>query len=303
MVLSDARRHGQQDEDSISALEVTQEIRAGKYTLNDFNFETPAANLMVEVPAKQTVGPGEREVYDYPGRYDKRAEGDGVAKVRMQEEEAAITVINGSGNCRAFTSGCRFTLQGYSRDDMNEKDYVITSIRHDAKQEYASGETETELAYVNNFTCIPFDVPYRPLRKTPKPVVRGSQTAIVVGPSGEEIYTDKYGRIKVQFHWDREGKNDENSSCWIRVAQVWAGTGWGAMFIPRIGHEVIVDFLEGDPDKPIITGRVYHGTNNPPYKLPDEKTKSTIKTNSSPGGGGFNEIRFEDKKHEEQIFI
>jgi type VI secretion system secreted protein VgrG len=133
--------------------------------------------------------------------------------------------------------------------------------------------------------------------------VEGIQTAIVVGPSGEEIYTDEYGRVKVQFHWDRRGSSDENSSCWMRVSQLWAGTNWGAMFIPRIGQEVIVDFLEGDPDRPLVTGRVYHGTNMPPYSLPDEKTKSTIKSYSSPDGGGFNEIRFDDLKGEEQVFI
>ncbi|MBW2740493.1 MAG: type VI secretion system tip protein VgrG, partial [Deltaproteobacteria bacterium] len=162
---------------------------------------------------------------------------------------------------------------------------------------------ESELSYANSFTCIPFDVPYRPPRLTPKPVVEGTQTAIVVGPAGEEIYPDEHGRVKVQFHWDREGTNDENSSCWIRVSQVWAGAGWGAMHIPRIGQEVIVDFLEGDPDRPIITGRVYNGTNTPPYSLPDEKTKSTIKSDSSLGGGGSNEIRFEDKKGEEEIYL
>ncbi|TGN99633.1 hypothetical protein PN36_35405, partial [Candidatus Thiomargarita nelsonii] len=126
---------------------------------------------------------------------------------------------------------------------------------------------------------------------------------IVVGPKGEEIYTNEHGQVKVQFHWDRVGKMDEKSSCWIRVSQLWAGRSWGAMYIPRIGQEVIVDFIEGDPDRPIITGRVYHGTNKPPYPLPAEKTKSTIKSDSSKGGGGFNEIRFEDKKGKEQIFI
>ena len=138
---------------------------------------------------------------------------------------------------------------------------------------------------------------------TAKPIVEGVQTAAVVGPAGEEIYTDKYGRVKVQFHWDREGKYDENSSCWIRVSQAWAGAGWGGMYIPRIGQEVIVEFLEGDPDRPIITGRVYNASQTPPYALPGEKTKSTIKSNSSLGGGGFNEFRFEDKKGKEEIFL
>ncbi|MBW2661806.1 MAG: type VI secretion system tip protein VgrG, partial [Deltaproteobacteria bacterium] len=183
------------------------------------------------------------------------------------------------------------------------KPYVMTSVNHGATEPVGGSGQESGQSYANSFTCIPFDVPYRPPRLTPKPVVEGAQTAIVVGPAGEEIYPDEHGRVKVQFHWDREGTNDENSSCWIRVSQVWAGAGWGAMHIPRIGQEVIVDFLEGDPDRPIITGRVYHGTNTPPYSLPDEKTKSTIKSDSSLGGGGSNEIRFEDKKGEEEIYL
>jgi type VI secretion system secreted protein VgrG len=294
---------GQLEEDMLTSLEIAQEIRVGKYTLKDFNFETPATDLKVEVPSQQAVGPGEREIYDYPGGYGKRAEGDRLANIRMQEEEAAVTTINGSSNCRAFTSGYKFDLKDYYRDDMNNKAYVLTSIHHDATQEYIPGEEGAELSYGNNFSCIPFNVPYRPRRRTPRPVVEGIQTAIVVGPKGEEIYPDEHGRVKVQFHWDREGKNDENSSCWIRVSQVWAGAGWGAMYIPRIGHEVVVDFVEGDPDRPLITGRVYHGNNRPPYSLPGEKTKSTIKSDSTLGGGGSNEFRFEDKKGSEEIFL
>lgn len=291
------------EEDTISSLELMQEIQAGKYTLSDFNFETPNTNLQIEVPSKQTLGPGEREIYDYPGGYNKRDGGEQFAKIRMQEEEAAITTVTGLSNCRAFMGGYKFDLQDFYRDDMNNKSFVLTSVHHEASQGYSSGESVSSFSYSNNFSCIPFDVPYRPRRITPKPVIQGVQTAIVVGPAGEEIYPDKYGRVKVQFHWDREGKKNENSSCWVRVSQVWAGAGWGAMFIPRIGHEVIVDFLEGDPDRPIITGRVYHGTNNPPYGLPGEKTKSTIKSNSSPGGGGSNELRFEDKKGSEEIYL
>jgi type VI secretion system secreted protein VgrG len=294
---------GQLEEDTVSSLEFIQEIRAGKYTLNDFNFETPNTSLLVEVPSKYKLGSGERELYDFPGGYDKRAGGDQFAKVRMQEEETAITTINGGSNCRAFTSGYRFQLKGFYRDDMNNKEYVLTSVYHEASQEYVPGEEAAELSYANNFSCIPFDVPFRPGRITPRPVVEGVQTAIVVGPGGEEIYTDEHGRVKVQFHWDREGKKNENSSCWIRVSQAWAGASWGAMYVPRIGHEVIVDFEEGDPDRPIITGRVYHGTNKPPYALPGEKTKSTIKSNSTPGGGGSNELRFEDKKGNEEIYL
>jgi len=297
---------GWQEEDIIISLEKVQEIRPGKYTLNDFNFETPTTNLKVDVPSKIKLGPGEREIYDYPGLYGKKQEGNQFANVRMEEEEAKITSIIGSSVCRAFTSGYRFKLLGHYRQDMDEKEFVLTSLSHGATQSGFTTKSSLDMegfSYSNNFTCIPFDVPYRPPRNTPKPEVRGTQTAIVVGPAGEEIYTDKYGRVKVQFHWDREGKRDENSSCWIRVAQLWAGPGWGAMYIPRIGQEVVVDFLEGDPDRPIIIGTVYHGSNMPPYPLPDEKTKSTIKSDSSLGGDGFNEIRFEDKKGKEQIFI
>ncbi|MCJ7540859.1 MAG: type VI secretion system tip protein VgrG, partial [Desulfobacterales bacterium] len=252
-----------QEEDVITGLDWMQEIRIGKYTVKDFNFEMPTTDLKVEVPAQHVLGPGEREVYDYPAEYVKRVEGERLGNIRMQEEEAQITTINGSSVCRSFTSGYRFDLKGFNRDEMNEKAYVLTSVHHDANEPVGASGDQSGASYTNSFTCIPFKIPYRPPRHTPKPMVEGVQTAIVVGPSGEEIYPDKHGRVKVQFHWDREGKRDENSSCWIRVSQVWAGAGWGAMCIPRIGHEVIVDFIEGDPDRPIITGRVYHGTNKP----------------------------------------
>jgi type VI secretion system secreted protein VgrG len=154
-----------------------------------------------------------------------------------------------------------------------------------------------------SFAAIDASVHFRHVLASPLPVVQGPQTAIVVGKQGEEIWTDKYGRVKVQFHWDRYGKADENSSCWVRVAQVWAGKKWGGMYIPRVGQEVIVEFLEGDPDRPIVTGRVYNGGAMPPYDLPGSATYSTLKSNSSKGGGGFNELRFEDKKGSEQLFI
>ncbi|HIJ88260.1 MAG TPA: type VI secretion system tip protein VgrG [Desulfuromonadales bacterium] len=288
------------DDDTISSLEKMQSILPGKYMLSDFNFETPNNSLNVTIPGKYKIGPGDREIYDYPGGYMTKAPGDKLVRVRMEEEETQVTTVRGSGCCRSFTAGYRFTLLNADRKDMNDKEFILTSIAHTVSQSVQEGGAFT---YHNSFTCIPADVPFRPPRLTPKPFVQGAQTAIVVGPSGEEIYTDKFGRVKVQFHWDREGKRDESSSCWIRVSQLWAGTGWGAMYIPRIGQEVIVDFLEGDPDCPIITGRVYHGTNMPPYNLPAEKTKSTIKSNSSLGGGGFNEFRFEDKKGNEEIFL
>ncbi|MFZ4859452.1 MAG: type VI secretion system Vgr family protein [Desulfuromonadaceae bacterium] len=288
------------DEDFITALEKTQELRPAKYTLNDFNFKIPNTSLKVDLPSKYPLGSGDREIYDYPGEFDNKTEGERFARIRMEEEEAQITTITGTGNCRAFSTGFRFTLNNFYRMDMNGKEFVLTSIEHHASQTVQAGG---DFQYGNRFTCIPVDVPFRPSRITPKPFVQGAQTAIVVGPHGEEIYPDEHGRVKVQFHWDRKGKKDENSSCWVRVSQLWAGAGWGSMFIPRIGHEVIVDFLEGDPDQPIITGRVYHGTNKPPYSLPDHKTRSTIKSDTTKGGEGSNELRFEDKKGHEEIYI
>jgi type VI secretion system secreted protein VgrG len=159
------------------------------------------------------------------------------------------------------------------------------------------------LQYRNTFQAFPSSASFRPLRVTPKPRIYGTQTAIVTGKSGEEIWTDQYGRIKVQFHWDQLGQNDENSSCWIRVAQGWAGKNWGAIFLPRIGQEVVVSFLEGDPDRPLVTGAVYNGQQPVPYTLPDEQTKSTVKSNSSKGGNGFNEIRLEDKAGSEELYL
>jgi len=284
------------DEDVIVSLLKTQEIRIGKYTVNDYNFETPTADLKVEVDCQIPLGPGEREIYDYPAEYSARTDGDRLANIRMQGEEAKITTITGTSNCKAFTSGYKFNLTGYYRHEMNDASYVLVSISHNATEPAGSSGGESAATYNNNFYCIPFDVPFRPPLVTPKPI--GSvQTAVVVGPKGEEIYTDKHGRVKVQFHWDREGKKDENSSCWIRVSQPWAGTGWGAMFIPHIGHEVIVEFVEGDPDRPIITGRVYHGTNMPADKLPEEKTKSVIRSWQD------NDIVIEDKDGDKHIHL
>jgi type VI secretion system secreted protein VgrG len=289
------------EKDVITGLEAFREIRPVKVSLSDFNFTIPNTSLEANAPSKHKTGHAELEIYDYPGFHESKSEGDRQARLRMEEEEARMTRMAGLSTCRAFTSGYRFTLTGFYRSDMNDKEYVLTSVAHEASQEF-HGEG-SGLSYNNYFTCIPFEVRFRPRRVAEKPAVHGSQTAIVVGPKGEEIYTDEHGRVKVQFHWDREGKRDENSSCWIRVSQPWAGAGWGSLNIPRIGHEVVVDFIEGDPDRPIITGSVYHGQNRPPYPLPDEKTKSTLKSESTIGGGGFNEIRFEDKKGKEEIFV
>ncbi len=297
----DGTSGGNRNEDVVMEWQVQQEMRPGKYAQADYNFERPSVSLKADVAGKNPY-----EIYDYhPGEYRKLAEGDSLVRRRLQEMEAPCLVARGSSDCRGFRSGCRFDLKEHYRRDMNQA-WVITSLRHVVSQagSFRSGADATSnVHYRNQFECIPHTTPFRPARQTPHPVVQGSQTAVVVGPAGEEIFTDKYGRVKVQFHWDRKGRKDENSSCWIRVAQAWAGQQWGSMFIPRVGQEVVVDFLEGDPDQPIITGSVYNAEQLPPYKLPDEKTKSTMKSLSSKGGRGFNELRFEDKKDSEQIFL
>lgn len=292
-----------QHQEVITEWSVGQEVRPGKYAINDFNFKDPTFNLMSEVSGKDQR---KLEVYDYPGEYVTKNEGERLVGIRMHEQESPREVATGSTRCRGLIAGYRFKLKDHYRKDFN-REYVITSnyISSDQGTNYrTTGVDGAEFfQYTNQIQAIPFPDPFRPARTTPVPYMQGPQTAIVVGPPGEEIYVDQYGRVKVQFHWDREGKYNEKSSCWMRVSQNWAGKRWGAIFTPRIGQEVIVDFLEGDPDQPIITGRVYNGNAMPPYELPAEKTKSTIKSDSSKGGGGFNELRFEDKKGDEQVFI
>lgn len=296
-------------EDVITSLQWEESLRFGKYAVTDYNFETPSTSLQAEVKSQIDVGGnGKYEIYDYPGEYGKKAEGEAVAKIRMEEEEARYKVISGAGSARVFTTGFKFTLQDYVRKDVNG-DYVLTEVRHAASvgNTYATGAAAggNDEDYSNSFTCIPAKTPFRAPQVTPKPMVQGPQTAVVVGKAGEEIWTDKYGRVKVQFHWDRYGKMNEESSCWVRVSQNWAGKQWGAMFLPRIGQEVIVEFLEGDPDQPIITGRVYNAELMPPYDLPANQTQSGLKSRSSKGAtpDNFNEIRFEDKKGSEEIHL
>jgi len=293
-------------EDVITEWRYEHELRTGRYALNDYNFERPSTSLLCQIDSTIDQGGNKKyEVYDYPGEYLDRGRGDALVRLRIEEEETPHEVVSGASNCRALAVGFTFELTDHERRDQNVE-YVVTSIAHSGHSgAFIAGTPGEGATYANRFTCIPSRVPYRPLRKTPKPVVEGVQTAVVVGPPGEEIYTDKYGRVKVQFHWDRLGKKDDKSSCWIRVSEPWAGKNWGAIFLPRIGQEVIVDFLEGDPDRPIITGRVYNAEQMPPYPLPDQQTRSGIKTRSTKGGGSsnYNEIRFEDKKGKEEIHI
>jgi type VI secretion system secreted protein VgrG len=298
---------GIEDMEAINAWNVRQEMRTGKYTVTDYNFTTPSTSLLANEPTVVNLSASQSlELFDYPGIHTTKDQGESVAKIRMQEEEASYMVVDAESNYRGMVPGYTFTLQNHYRNDQNAA-YVITEIQHFASegQTYTTDETAGYETYSNKFTCIPASVTYRPPRITPKPFVQGPQTALVVGKSGEEIWVDKYGRVIVQFYWDRLGQQNENSSCWIRVSQPWAGSNWGAIWIPRIGQEVIVSFLEGDPDRPIITGRVYNANQMPPYTLPDYQTRSTFQSRSSKGGGAtnYNEMRFEDKMGSEQIFM
>ncbi len=298
---------GLDDPEVIDNWHVGQEVRTGKYTVTDYNFITPSTSLLANDPTVVDLAASQPlELFDYPGLHTTKDQGDTVAKVRMQEEEAVYMVVSGSGDCRGLLSGYSFELKNHYRADQNIN-YVVTEVRHfaSAGQTYTSAGSSGGETYSNNFSCISASVTYRPERVTPKPFVQGPQPALVVGKEGEEIWVDKYGRVIVQFYWDRLGKKNENSSCWIRTSQPWAGANWGAMWIPRIGQEVLVSFLEGDPDRPVITGRVYNANEMPPYTLPDYQTRSTFKSRSSKGGSAsnYNELRFEDLKGQEQIFI
>jgi type VI secretion system secreted protein VgrG len=323
---------GNRPEGRVHAWEKSQELRSGKSLLWDHSFELPHKHLEADkaitdsvqvgtVAHKLKVGNNDKlELYDFPGGYAGRFDGvkpgggevpaeiqkifqdnKRTVEIRMQAEAAQGIAIRGQSGCPQFTGGHKFTLEGHYNANGS---YVLTSVEHAASlTAYRTGQEA--FSYQNLFSCIPLALPYRPVRATPIPRVLGTQTAVVVGPPGEEIFTDKYSRIKVQFHWDREGKNDGNSSCWLRVATAWAGKQWGMIHIPRIGQEVLVDFMNGDINDPICIGSLYNADMMPPYGLPANKTQSGIKTRSSLAGDGetFNEICFEDKKGSELLYI
>ncbi len=290
------------EEEAVVSFRFDRQLTPGKFSTRDYNFTRPSLDLTSEQTAEDNT---EREIFEFPGLYEEQSDGDRLAQVRLQQTVMFRDLASGTGVCPRFVPGFTFTLSGHSLDSLNQE-YLLTEVIHEGSQPQVLAErsrTDEPSNYINSFKAVPSSITIRPERRTQRPRIRGVHTAVVVGPSGEEIYTDDMGRIKVQFFWDRNGQSDENSSCWIRVSQAWAGSGWGALFIPRIGQEVVVDFIEGDPDRPLVTGTVYHGTNTPPWDLPDEKTKSGIKSESSTGGGGNNEIRFEDKADNEELYM
>jgi type VI secretion system secreted protein VgrG len=281
-----------------------QQIQTELFALRDFDFENPRNPPEAKESRPQEHQAGSYEAYDYPGRFIQASpRGSHLAAVRSDESQTQFECVKAMGNLRAIMCGGLFELKRHPRDDQN-REYLITSSSIDARAaEYEATTEAEEASFRCTFSAIDSGVCFRPARVTPRPVVQGLQTALVVGKSGEEIWTDQYGRVKCQFHWDRQGAKDENSSCWVRVSQAWAGNGWGAMFVPRIGQEVIVAFLEGDPDRPIIVGRVYNADCMPPFGLPDDAMVGGIKSNSTPGGGGYNEISLNDTAGEELLHV
>ncbi len=301
----DAEHQGKDKwESTVSDFYIAHSLSSGKFVYWDHNFELPKKKLDTTQTSRFNLGGNQSmEVYTYPGRYARKFDGmdrtggdqsgelqnifqdnRDSATNQMLARDAASKKVSGISNCSSLTAGYRWELTKHPNNEMNGH-YVLVSVNHSADQQpgYILGDVVGE-AYQNVFVAIPHGSghpEFRPALKTPRPIANGTQTAYVVGPGGEEIFTDKYGRVKVQFHWDRHGGLDANSSCWLRVSQAWAGNRWGMMFIPRIGMEVIVSFLNADPDQPIITGCVYNPETMPPYELPAEQTKSTIKSDSS----------------------
>ncbi len=299
---NDHASQGTSDRESITEWHVSNEVQPGTYTLNDFNFEKPAMDLVAKASDPKTHDLSNFEYYDAPGAYVERDPGEKLARLRLEELHSQYQVISAAGTLRGVQPGCTFSLVDHPHASKNNS-YLITSASYSISNNAPESGATGGATFHTSFQAISAKTNFRPRRLSAKPHVQGPQTAIVVGKAGEEIWLDKYGRVKVQFHWDRYSNADESSSCWVRVSQPWAGHTWGAAFWPRIGNEVIVEFLEGDPDRPIITGRVYNAQSMPPWELPANKTQSGIKTRSSKDGGNCNELRFEDKKGEEEIFI
>jgi type VI secretion system secreted protein VgrG len=310
--------------DKITGWGVSTGLSTTELFIRDYDFRKPTTSLETSAPVPHVHLPSADPVNDkpayeeFPGAYTdlkdegkKFAEGQEMAKARAQELAVRAVQFGGQATCRRLSAGQRFKLTdttGALAQPFKDKEFVVTSTTIAGRNDSIERGGGTGGSVDVQLTAVPGSYEYRPPRITPKPLVTGAQTAVVVGPKDTEIHTDEFGRVKVLFHWDRLGDPSKgDTSCWVRVAQVWAGKSWGAMFIPRVGQEVIVEFLEGDPDQPIVTGRVYNGSNMPPYKLPDQKNVSCIKSDSTQRGKdgtpvGFNEIKFDDTKDKELFF-
>ena len=280
-------------EDVIRSLTHKQSVHAGKVTLADYDQLKPSLGLRSSI-----AGDEADEIYEYQKNlFTELNDGERYARIALEREEAKHHLVQGQSTCRGFEAGRRFELTNHDRRDAN-REYAILEVSHSAQAgSYVAGMDSGELDYKNRFVAIPHGNSYRPPLRVSKPSMPGAQTAKVVGPAGEKINVDEHGRVKIQFHWDRLGSNDAGSSCWVRVSQNWAGNGWGGMFIPHVGQEVIVSFLEGDPDRPIITGRVYNAEQTPPQSLPANKHKSIIEDDFG------NEMVFDATPGQEHIRI
>jgi type VI secretion system secreted protein VgrG len=290
------------DTEHISHWEFSRQVQPGAYAHRDYDLERPTVDLLAKKTQPQPHALNDYEIYDYPGNYLKKAEGDLYAGVRIDELASRFETVAGSSNARGIAVGSLLNVTSHTRDDQN-REYLITSADYDlAFSDYESMPDNRPAEYRCSFVAISSQQQFRPERLTPKPFMQGPQTAVVVGPAGDEIHSEKFAQVKVQFHWDRYGKRDENSSCWIRVVQPWAGKGWGSVIIPRIGHEVMVEFIEGDPDQPIVTGSIYNGENLPPYPQPGAAVVSGLKTNTHKGTGS-NEMSMDDTAGKEMVTI
>ncbi|WP_120994930.1 type VI secretion system tip protein VgrG [Stutzerimonas urumqiensis] len=284
------------------------ETRTSRVTHRDYDFEKP--RLTMEAAFQSEFQP-DLEDYDYPGRFVDRSRGKHLAQRALERHRHDYERAEGESDQPLLVSGHFLELTEHPRADWNQL-WLLNEVVHEGKQPQVLEESVTSdtqvrdgftQGYRNRFTATPWDIPFRPVLSHPKPKVLGSQTAVVTGPAGEEIHCDEYGRVKVQFHWDREGQADDKTGCWLRVSSSWAGDRYGGIAIPRVGMEVLVTFLEGDPDQPLVTGCLYHAEHAVPYDLPANKTRTLFKTLSSPGGGGYNELRIEDRKGAEQIYV
>jgi type VI secretion system secreted protein VgrG len=291
------------DLEFISSWDFASEVETDQVALTSYDFERPSTSLKAATTKPHKFTPAGLEVFDYQGDYVQAADGSQWAEDRLDEQQTRFQMAHAASNAHGIEVGRLLTVAKHPRDDQNAE-YLVTGISvHAQVDAYESGGAAG--TYTCDFSAIPSAQQYRPPRRTPKPFVQGPQTAVVVGPGGEEIFTDKYGRVKLHFHWDRLGKKNEKSSCWVRVSHPWAGKNFGGMHVPRIGQEVVVDFLEGDPDQPLITGRIYNAEQMPPWDLPANATQSGILTRSSKGGSAANAnaLRFEDKKGAEQVWL
>lgn len=295
---------GQRKQDHIFEWHTSHKVKSGAYILNDYDFEKPKSNLETQFKEKKQYSHAEGEHYDYPGNYLDAPTGESYANIRLDELQTDHEAVQGKGNTLGLTAGMLFTLKDHYIATENTKHIIISAKFLIVSNQYRTGSSQ-ESQYECDFMAIRATQQFRPSRLTPAPFVQGPQTATVVGKEGEEIWTDKYGRIKVKFHWDRDDQKNETSSCWMRVSHPIAGKNWGWVSLPRIGQEVVVSFLEGNPDSPLISGSVYNGTQMPPYALPANQTQSGIKSRSSKEGvaENFNEIRFEDKLDSEEVYI